>query len=84
MTQSEAIVVVPEAIERELKRLGWTWYRLGIETGISHATLSNIRNGHHEAKASNLKTIADALGVTVDLLLSPSPKKSGKKLATVA
>lgn len=84
MTQKEATVVVPESIDRELNRIGWTWYRLSKETGISHATLSNIRNGHHEAKASNLKSIADALGVTVDSLLSASPKKSGKKLASVA
>lgn len=76
MTQKEATVVVPEAIERELNRLGWTWYRLGIETKISHATLSNIRNGYHEAKASNLKSIADKLGVTVDLLLTPTSTKS--------
>lgn len=84
MTQKEATVVVPQAIERELARLGWTSYRLGIETGISHATLSNIRNGHHEAKASNLKSIADSLGVTVDSLLSPQSKKTSRKLATVA
>lgn len=84
MTQKEATVVVPEAIERELNRVGWTWYRLAIESGISHATMYNIRHGHHEAKASNLKSIADALGVSVDSLLSPAPKKSGKKLATVA
>ena len=87
MTQREATVVIPEAIERELKRLGWTWYRLGMETGISHATLSNIRNGHHEAKASNLKSIADSLGVTVDLLLkgnSTKSKNSRRATASVA
>lgn len=84
MTQDEATEVVPKAIEKELKRLGWTWYRLGVVTGISHATMSNIRNGHHEAKASNLKSIADALGVSVDSLLEHESKKSSKKLATVA
>ncbi len=84
MTPKEAVNVVPKAIERELSRLGWTWYRLAMETGISHATMSNIRHGHHEAKASNLKSIADALGVSVDSLLSDNPKKTSRKLATVA
>lgn len=88
MTPHEAATVVPEAIERELNRLEWTWYRLGKETGISHATLSNIRNGYHEAKASNLKTIADKLGVTVDSLLvsanSTKSKNSRRAAASVA
>lgn len=84
MTSDEAKTVIAEAIDRELKRLGWTWYRLGIVADISHATMSNIRNGVHDPKASNLKSIADALGVTVDLLLSAKPKKSAKKFTAVA
>lgn len=84
MTEQEAKAVIPEAIERELNRLGWSWYKLGVASGISHATMSNIRNGVHEPKASSLMRIATALGVSVDSLLSCDSKKSRKKLATVA
>lgn len=84
MTSVEAKAVIPEAIERELNRKGWTWYRLGIETGISHATMSNIRNGVHDPKVSSLKSIADALEVSVDSLLRAPSKKSSRKLSTVA
>lgn len=84
MTPQEAAAVVSKAIDQELKRIGWTWYRLGMETGISHATLSHIRNEVHEPKVSTIKTIADALGVSVDSLLSGAGKKSRKNLATVA
>lgn len=87
MSSIEVKNVLPEAIDRELSRIGWTRYRLAQVTGISHSTMSNICNGVHDPKVSNLKAIADALGVTVDSLLgtkSSKSKNSRRAVATVA
>lgn len=87
MTTDEAKTVIAERIDEALARIGWTRYKLAQVTGISHATMHNICNGIHDPKSSNLKSIADALGVTVDHLLSDaqtSTKKSGRKVRASA
>jgi len=55
-----------EAIEKALRRKGWSKYRLCKEANMAQSTLSDILNG--KAKNPNTKTlqkIADALGVSV-------------------
>lgn len=81
MTSDAAKRILPTAIERELQRLDWRPAELARRTGITPMTISNILSGKHEPKASVLKTIADALGVTSDQLLS-EPRR--KNLQTVA
>lgn len=83
MTATETMNVIADAIERELRRKGWTRYRLAQETEISHATMHNICTGAHEPKVSNLISIADALGVSIDSLL-PRRKSSRKSRETVS
>lgn len=67
--------MISDAIERELRRKGWTRYKLAQETKISHATMHNICTGAHEPKVSNLISIAEALGVSINSLL-PRKKSS--------
>lgn len=84
VTSEFAKRVLPLAIERELERLGWSRADLSRRTGITPQTIGNICNGLHEPKASILKTIADALGVTTDQMLCEPREKTSRKLQTVA
>lgn len=81
VTSEFAKRVVAENIDRELERLGWSQGELHRRTGISRMTVSNICSGKYEPKASVLKTIADALGVSMDALVSEARKR---KLQSVA
>lgn len=83
MSATETMTVISEAIERELRRKGWTRYKLAQVTDISHATMHNICTGAHEPKVSNLVSIADALGVSIDSLL-PRKKSSRKSREAVS
>lgn len=79
VTTDEAKLVIPRNIERALSAKGWTRYRLALACGISHATMHNICTGVHDPKASNLKSIADALDISVDELLQEEFQKKEKR-----
>jgi len=84
VTPENAKVILPQAIQKELSRLGWSRYRLAKASGITQTTMKNVCNGTHEPKASVLKTIADTLGVSADKLLTAPREKSEKMMAASA
>jgi transcriptional regulator with XRE-family HTH domain len=84
LTSQEAKKVIPAALKKALAERGWSQYRLAQVTGISQMTISNIVNGVHDPKASNLKTIADALEMSLDDLVSTSSQKKGKSPMKIA
>ena len=59
---------------RHLRRAaGLTLVELGEKVGRAPSQLSLLENGHREPKLSLLRSLADALGSTVDELLSKKP-----------
>ncbi len=70
VTAEAAKRILPLAIQRELNRIGWNQAELARRTGLTPMTVSNIVAGKHEPKVSILKSIAEALGVSADQLLS--------------
>ena len=59
-------------IDNLMKRRGITQYRLAVEAGIPHATLSDICKGKTKLEKCSAKTVyklAKALGVTMELLV---------------
>lgn len=58
---------------RELReRRGWTLRELAEVTGFSYSMLGHIERGHREGSISTIQTIADALGVSVGILIDAS------------
>lgn len=57
--------VVWERIETLIKRENITAYKLGKDTGISTASLTDWKKGRSSPKFNNLKRIADYFGVSV-------------------
>lgn len=54
-------------IEKQLKKRGWSSYRLAREAGISEMILANLRKGRaNDIRLSTLIKIADALEVSLD------------------
>lgn len=84
MTSETAKRIIPTAIKTRLASLGWSQADLARETGITTATISNICGGIHEPRASMLKTIADAIGVPADALLSEPHGGFAKKKKEMA
>ena len=56
---------------RDAKR--WAQPVLAKKAAIGQNTLSRIENGHTDPKASTLRRICEALGVTADSILWPRP-----------
>ena len=59
-------------IENLMNRRGMTQYRLAVEAGIPHATLSDICKGKTKLEKCSAETVyklAKALGVTMELLV---------------
>lgn len=61
--------------ERLLQEHGVTAYRVGKETGISTATLTDWKKGRSTPKADKMQKIADYFGVSVDYLLGNTDEK---------
>lgn len=57
--------IVWERIETLIKRENITAYKLGKDTGISTASLTDWKKGRSSPKFNNLKRIADYFGVSV-------------------
>jgi len=55
--------------------------RLGALVGLSRTSITNIEKGRQHVSLHQLYRIADALGVTPDLLLPVPPKPGTSKLA---
>lgn len=50
--------------------LGWTQDNLAYHSGVTAQTISHYECGQREPRVANLRCLADALGVSVDQLLS--------------
>ena len=50
-------------IELELKRLGWSKYRLAKEMGVKHQWVYYILSGERGSTLRTLERIADAIGL---------------------
>ena len=55
--------------------------RLGALVGLSRTSITNIEKGRQHVSLHQLYRIADALGVTPDVLLPPPPTPGTSKLA---
>lgn len=59
---------IPSQIRREREARGLTWYALAKLAGIpNQATIRSIEQGK-DVKLSNLQSIADVLGLTLELV----------------
>lgn len=84
MTSEQAKRILSRNIESVLQRKGWSRYRLAKISGISEATISNIMNEKHEPGLSVIATLATALGVSTNRLISDHREKTEKILAESA
>lgn len=84
VTSEQAKRILSRNIESVLQRKGWSRYRLAKISGISEATISNIMNEKHEPGLSVIATLATALGVSTNRLISDHREKTEKILAESA
>ena len=61
-----------ERVKRFRKRKGWTQAELADEMGISNVTISHIECGTNKPELNTVVNLANALDVTVDMLLCDS------------
>lgn len=59
-----------ERLERTIKEKGFNESRLAKKTGISPSTIANYRNGITKPDRIKLKTLCEALGVSVEWMLT--------------
>ena len=65
---------IGERIRARRQSLGWTLDRLASEAKVSKGFLSDLENGNRKSAGGDyLKRIAEALGVTLDHLISGVP-----------
>lgn len=62
--------VFAENLRRALSAKGWTQGDLTAACGITQGTISNYARGKREPTASQLRLLANALGVTMEWLLT--------------
>jgi len=84
VTSDEAKRLLSTNIDALLKKRGWSRYRLAKESGISEQTISNIMSQLHEPRLSIVATLANALGVTPNRLISGYREISENSLVEVA
>jgi len=69
-------------IEDLLKRRGVTKYRLAVEAGIPHATLSELCSGKTKLEKCSAETVyklAKALGVTMEVLTEAGMRRAARE-----
>ena len=58
----------PAVLDRLRYEAGWSQARLAREAGVDQATISRILSGASGGLPATIKALADALGVSVDVL----------------
>jgi DNA-binding Xre family transcriptional regulator len=53
--------MIRDPIKEEMKRRGWTTYRLTQETGLGKATVYDFLSGDREIQTDSLERICEAL-----------------------
>lgn len=66
-----------EQIRRLIETSGDTRYRIGVETGIDHATMSRFMNGKAGLSLPNLDALADYL--EWEVVAQPKSQQSTKR-----
>lgn len=61
---------IGERIRKLREAHGWSQVQLADLSGLAGPTVNRIENGQRSGRGDTLKKIADALGVTLDTLLS--------------
>ncbi len=56
---------VQERIKHFMAERGWTDYRLGIESGLSRSTVSNMFKRYNSPSIPTLECICQAFGITM-------------------
>lgn len=75
-------VAFGKLVQQHRKRVDqMTQDRLGTLVGLSRTSITNIEKGRQHVSLHQLYRIADALGVTPDVLLPAPPKHGTSKLA---
>lgn len=65
---------IAKDIRRELKKRGWSQYRLAQESGLSNAKISDLITKDRDAQMSTLIPLAMGFGITIDeLVCNPKP-----------
>lgn len=64
-------------IQRELKKRGWSQYRLAQDSGLETQDISRIIRNDTDPRISTVTKIAKAFNITVDELVS-NPKPTAK------
>lgn len=67
----EEALVLASNVERLRNHEQCSQEKLALVAGLSRPTISRIENGHPNARLSDIRKIADALGTTVIELLTP-------------
>lgn len=76
---------IAKDIKRELKKRGWSQYKLAQESGLSNAKISDLVTKDRDAQMSTLVPLAKGFGITIDeLIANPKPvtKIRGKSTET--
>lgn len=84
LTSEQAKRLLSTNIEALLQKKGWSRYRLAKQSGISEQTIRNIMEQLHEPRLSIVATLANALGVTPNRLISGYRENSENSLVEVA
>lgn len=70
------------SISEALERKNMTQYRLAVQSGVPHTTLSDIMSGKtriEKCSGETLYKLSSALGVTIEDLISESIEKAAKE-----
>ena len=70
------------SISEVLERKNMTQYRLAVQSGVPHTTLSDIMSGKtriEKCSGETLYKLSSALGVTIEDLISENIEKAAKE-----
>lgn len=74
---------IAKDIKRELKKRGWSQYRLAQESGLSNAKISDLITQDRDPQMSTLIPLANGFSITIDELVNnpkPTTKIRGKPM----
>lgn len=81
LKDKQAIARVATNIDRMLRERGMSQRALAHATGETEMSISRLRRGKNEPGVGILSRVAEALGTSIDSLLSPPPKKNSSRSA---
>jgi transcriptional regulator with XRE-family HTH domain len=73
--ENTALQNIAANIVRRLEELGWSQGELARQSGEKPMTISRMVNAQHMPELPTTANVADALGMTIDALMSEPAKK---------